>query len=82
MSEQRSNIETTSLDAACDRIAKLEKALREVIVAWDKLYSGTTPEQFPFAEDLEFGPLFRARLVYDTEWFANNAFGDTSEPSS
>jgi len=63
----------------CSECQRLRDALRGVIMAWDQLYSQGSFTQFPFAEDLEFGPVSRARIAYDSDWYQNNAFGNRTD---
>lgn len=44
---------------------RLLSALEGALGAWNELYGKTTYDQFPFAEDLEFGPMLKARTVLE-----------------
>jgi hypothetical protein len=44
---------------------RLISALEGAIAAWNELYGKTTYDQFPFAEDLEFGPMLKARTALE-----------------
>jgi hypothetical protein len=70
---------TPSHADTCADCQQLREVLRDVIMAWDSIYRDLPATDNHVAEDIEFGPLNKARELYDPNWFKNEAFESVSD---